>query len=103
MWNVRSPHRPGALEGIGRASSADHWGRFVLSRAESQSVYGAAIESHNKRTRNTLKYSTCSHKWWETLKCSIFGVKQFIFALKGPEGGLVLAPAKKLGSQFDSK
>ena len=24
-------------------------------------------ESHNERTRNTLKHSTCSHKWWGTL------------------------------------
>ena len=23
------------------------------------------LESHNERTRNTLKHSTCSHKWWE--------------------------------------
>ena len=23
----------------------------------------AARESHNERTRNSLKYSTCSHKW----------------------------------------
>ena len=36
-------------------------------------------------TRNTLKYSTCSHKWWETLKGSIFGVKPSIPALRGAE------------------
>ena len=29
---------------------------------------------HNECTRNTLKYSICSHKWWETLKGLIFGV-----------------------------
>ena len=33
--------------------------------AESQIVYDAARESHNERTRNTMKHSTCSHKWWE--------------------------------------
>ena len=38
-------------------------------------VYDAARESHNERSRNTLKHSTCSHKWCETLKCSVFGVK----------------------------
>ena len=52
-----------------RAGSADHWGRFVLARAETQRVFVAARELHNERTRNTLKHSTCSHKWWETLKC----------------------------------
>ena len=44
------------------ARSADHWGRFVLPRAEAQRVYGAARESHNERTWNTLKHSTSSHK-----------------------------------------
>ena len=47
-----------------------------------------------------------SHKWWETLKGSIFGVKLSIPALEGNGGGLVLAPDEKaslLGSQFDSK
>ena len=33
----------------------------MLARAEAQRVYGAARESHNERTRNTLKHSTCSH------------------------------------------
>ena len=78
----------------------------VLARDESHRVYGAARESHNECTRNTLKHSTCSHKWWETPKRSIFGVKQSIPALRGPGGGLVMAPAEKvslLGSQFDSK
>ena len=46
-----------------RACSADHSGRFVLARAEAQRVIGAARESHNERTRNTLKHSTCSHMW----------------------------------------
>ena len=78
----------------------------MLARAEAQRDYGAARESHNERTRNTLKHSTCSQKWWETLKDSIFGVKPSIPALRGPGGGLVVAPAEKdslLGSQKDSK
>ena len=48
----------------------------------------------------------CSHKWWVTLKGSIFGVKPFIPALRGPEGGLVVAPAENtslMSSQFDSR
>ena len=30
-------------------SNAEHWGQFVLARAEAQLVYGAARESHNER------------------------------------------------------
>ena len=66
----------------------------MLAHAEAQRDYGAAMESHNEYTRNTLKM-TCSHKWWETLKGSIFGVKPFILAFRGPRGGLVLAPLRK--------
>ena len=61
----------------------------MFAHAETQRVYGAATESHNERTRNTLKYSTCSHKWWERLKGSIFGVKPSIPAVRGLRGGLV--------------
>ena len=86
--------------------NAEHWGQFVLARADAQRVYGAARESHNERTRNTLKHSTCSNKLWEALKGSIFDVKPSIPALQGPGGGSVVAPDEKallLGSQFDSK
>ena len=83
-----------------------HWGRFVLARAEAQKVYGAATESHNERTMNTLKYSICSLKWWEALLGSIFGVKPSILAFMGPGCGLVVARAEKsslMSSQFDRK
>ena len=69
-------------------------------------VYGAAMESHSESTRNTLKHSTFSHKWWKTLKGTIVGVKPSIPALRGPGCGLVVAPAEKallLGYQFHSK
>ena len=78
----------------------------MLASAEAQRVYGAAWESHNELAMNILKHSTCSHKWWEILKGSIFGVKPSIPALREPGGGLEVAPAEKaslLGSQFDSK
>ena len=65
----------------------------MLAHAAAQIVYGAARESNNEHTRNTLKHSSCSHKRWETLKGSIFGVKLSFPALRGPGGGLVVAPA----------
>ena len=78
----------------------------MLARAEAQRVYGAASEPHHECTRNTLKYSTCSHKWLETLKGSIFGVNCSIPALRRPGSGLLVSPAEKaslMGSQFDSE
>ena len=67
----------------------------MLVLIEALRIYGAARESHNEHTRNTLNHSTCSHKRWETLKGSIFGVKPPIPALRGPGGALVVAPAEK--------
>ena len=64
-----------------RACSVYHWGRIVHALPEAQRVYGAAKELHNERTRNTL-YSTCLHKWWETQKGSILGVKPSILGVK---------------------
>ena len=78
----------------------------MLARAEAERVYGAARESHDEHTRNTLKHSTCSHKLCETLKDQIFGEKPSIPALPGPGCGLVVTPVEKgslLASQFDSK
>ena len=78
----------------------------MLAHAETQRVYGAARESHNKQTRNSLKHSTCSHKQWETRKGSMFGVKPYIPAPRGARWWFGVAPAEKaslLGSQFDSK
>ena len=89
-----------------RSRIAENCGQFVLARVEAQRVYGAARESHNERTMNTLKHSTCSHEWWETLKCSIFGVKPSIPTLRGPQGNLVVASSDKdsrLGCQLNSK
>ena len=47
-----------------RPRNAEHLGQFVLARDVAQRVYGAVRESHNERTRNTLKHSTCSHKFY---------------------------------------
>ena len=66
-----------------RARRANHWGRFVLARAEAQRVYCVERDSHNERTRNTLKHSTFSHKWLGTLKGSIFSVNIFLFLFSG--------------------
>ena len=50
--------------------------------------------------------TTCLHKWWETLKGSIFGVKPSSPALIRPRGGLVVTAGEKaslLCCQFDTK
>ena len=44
-----------------RVCNADHWSQFVLTLAEANRVYCAAEESHDERTRNSLKHFICSH------------------------------------------
>ena len=61
-----------------REHGADLWNQSVHSRTEAQRVYGVAMASHNERARRTLTSTTCLHKWWETLKGSIFGEKPSI-------------------------
>ena len=46
---------------------------------------GAARKSHNEHTRNALKHSTYSHKWWEILKGSIIDVSSLFLLSVGPE------------------
>ena len=79
-----------------RERGADLWNQFVHSSTEAQRVYGVAMASYNERTRMTLTSTTCSHKWWETLKGSIFGEKPSIPTLTGPGGALVVSPLRKL-------
>ena len=69
-----------------RERGADRWNPFVHSHTEAQQVYGVAMASHNERARRTLTSTTCSHKWWETLKGSIFSEKPSIPALRGLGG-----------------
>ena len=69
-----------------RDRGADLWNQFVHSRTEVQRVYGVAMASHNERARRTLTSTMCSHKWWETLKGSIFGEKPSIPALRALVG-----------------
>ena len=89
-----------------RDRGADRWNQFVHSRTEAQRLYGVAMASNNERARRTLTSTTCSHKWWETLKGSIFGEKPSIPALRDLHGALVVSPAEKaslLGALFYSK
>ena len=70
-----------------RERGADRWNQFVHSRTEVQRVYGVAMASHNELARRRLNSTTCSHKWWETSKGSIFGEKPSIPGSQGPWWG----------------
>ena len=72
-----------------RACSADLRERILFVRAAGQRVYDAAIASQNDLAKNTLMKSSCSHKWWETIMNSTFGVQHSIPVQRGPVDGLV--------------
>ena len=58
----------------------------MLARAEAQRVYGAATESHNECTMNTLKQHLITKVVRNTERLNL-GVKQSINAFRGPRGG----------------
>ena len=60
------------------------WGRASSAPNLAQRVCGAAVASYHECEKNTLMNSTCLHKWWETLKGYISGVKPSIPVLRGP-------------------
>ena len=45
-----------------------YMGTLFAARAVEQRLYDAAIASHNEQANNTPMNSSCSYKWWETLK-----------------------------------
>ena len=61
------------VPGWSRERNAEHLGQFELARAEAQRVYGAAKESHNDCTRNTLKRSTL----WRNPTCHLVALITF--------------------------
>ena len=89
-----------------RGRSRELWLDYLRTRAESQQVYSDAKESHCNRARDELNSSASAHKWWETLKGTLFGSVPSLPALVSPGGRLVYTPVEKadlLSSHFDSK
>ena len=79
---------------------------FVESRRRAKEVYVVAEQEHRARARETLQMTTNSHKWWSTLKSSVFGARSSIPPLIGDGGSLVTDSVQKADlflRHFDEK
>jgi hypothetical protein len=86
--------------------SEDNWNAYVRARAEAQHVYENAEKADIIRTRETLIGANAPHKWWSTLKSSLFGSSPSVPPLISPGGSLVCGAKDKadlLMTTFDGK
>ena len=71
-------------------------------------VYAEAMRQFSVRNRDVLMNAQCPHKWWSTLKSSVFGSSSdtSLPPLIGAGGGLVcesVGKANMLSAHFDGK
>jgi len=79
---------------------------FVELRRRAKEVYAVAEQEYRARARETLQMTTNSHKWWSTLKSSVFGARSSIPPLIGDGGSLVTDSVEKADlflRHFDEK
>ena len=79
---------------------------FVNLRRHAMVIYDVAERDHRARARETLLSTDNSHKWWSTLKSSVFGARSAVPPLVGNGGALVSDSACKADlflRHFDEK
>ena len=89
-----------------RLRTQDSWQQFVDSQREANECYARAQRNFNVRCRGKLNESTNPHKWWQTLKDTVFGKCSTSPPLTRPGGEIVTHPREKadlLSNFFDSK
>ena len=82
------------------------WDEYLVLRSEASSVYAEAEYRYNLHARGVLEECTESHKWWTTLKSSIFGSDSSMPPLMTSSGAVSNAPRDRselLSDVFKSK
>ena len=85
-----------------RLRTPEAFDSFKAAQRRANSVYSAAEREYNSRVRETLNSSDSSHKWWSTLRESVFGTTSSIPPLYGANGSLVTDPGDKANLLLDS-
>ena len=82
------------------------WRNFTILRRQAQEVYERAERTYNEGLKENLLSSNDDHKWWSTLKSSLFGVDSSMPPLVRSNGTTVYSPGEKaelLADVFDRK
>ncbi|MEM8780580.1 MAG: reverse transcriptase family protein, partial [Cyanobacteria bacterium P01_G01_bin.49] len=89
-----------------RDRSRANWDFYTQLRCHAAEVYANAQEEYFNHLRMTLGNTRQPHKWWSTLKSSLFGMDSSLPPLRGTDGDLEFDPRRKaqiLSSAFVSK
>ena len=82
------------------------WDNYVALRVEAQRIYNAAETAYNSHLQDVLAGATQPHRWWSSLKSSLFGVDSSMPPLLEPDGSMSFEPLRKatlLSNTFISK
>ena len=69
-------------------------------------TYSEAKRQFSARNRDVLMNAQSPHKWWSTLKSSVFGLSSSLLPLVGGGGGLVFESVSNgvlVSDHFDGK
>ena len=89
-----------------RNRSLPHWNNYINLRNEANLVYTAAEAEYNSHAQVVLEDCEQPHKWWQTLKASLFGVSSSIPPLLTSDGSVTNSPQERsqlLSDVFRSK
>ena len=89
-----------------RNKSRDLWNDYIRLRSNAITIYATAQEENYIHLRVSLGNVTQPHKWWSTLKASLFGVDSALPPLRRADGDLEFHPGQKaeiLSSTFMNK
>ena len=89
-----------------RDRSQVNWEEFVHCQVRANETYPEAKHQFSFRNIDVLMNVQPPHKWWSTLKSTVFGSGSSLPDLVGPGGGLVCESVSKadlLSDHFDSK
>ena len=78
------------------------WDSYVALRAEAQRIYNAAETAYNSHLQDILAGATQPHKWWGSLKASLFRVDSNMPPLRESDGSMSFEPLKKANLLSDS-
>ena len=84
----------------------ESWTRFTELRDHAQAIYAEAERLHLQHARDLLSNCDQPHRWWQTLKTSVFGSTSSLPPLISGDGTVVNSPKDKcelLSSAFKAK
>ena len=71
------------------------WDNYVTLKTEAQRTYNTAETAYNSHLQEVLAGATQLHKWWSSLKASLFGVESSMPPLRESNGSVSFDPQRK--------